>query len=202
MRIKFGVQTFNEEIKKEILNRYEKNENLIKAFDICEKMKFPFYVDHICGIPHEKEEDFIVAINCYKKYKYLKRINFFALAYYPGAQITTYAFDQGLLSKDDLKRINNGEQQSAFIRYGSVEDPAQRKQLQMKKNIFTLLPMIPERVIDFIIKHQLLKMFLYIPYALIIPCEGVLIPLLKKDNLAKLRRKHTLAFYMKNIFRS
>jgi radical SAM superfamily enzyme YgiQ (UPF0313 family) len=91
--VEFGVQTFNESLKEDILLRKERTESLLKVFEICEQAHLFYDADHIFGIPGERVEDHIQAAKIYAQRKYLNRIKPHNLVFYAKAKIYKHAPD-------------------------------------------------------------------------------------------------------------
>lgn len=84
--VQFGIQSMSEFSRKNFLNRREKNSDIEKALDSCKSVGLAFQLDHIFGIPQEKEEDLIYAANFYMKYR-PQKIGCFWLSYFPKTKI-------------------------------------------------------------------------------------------------------------------
>lgn len=101
-----GVQTGDETLRKNILNRPETNLQIKTACDIIRKNKMKLMIDHIFGIPGDTYQ---TLLNSYQFYKTLKPdvVNCYELLYFPKAEINKYGHSQALYQKQgglDFKR--------------------------------------------------------------------------------------------------
>ncbi|MBU1078402.1 MAG: radical SAM protein, partial [Spirochaetes bacterium] len=140
-RVEFGVQSINAEVRKNILKRYETNEDIAEAFSVCEKHKLEFMIDHIYGIPTEDETQQMEAARFYSDFKPARVANFW-LVYYPKTAIIDTALKMKLLSKNDVERIENGYIKT-YHDHGSVQDKKRQKMFENFAVFFMLIPLLP-----------------------------------------------------------
>jgi radical SAM superfamily enzyme YgiQ (UPF0313 family) len=67
--VKFGLESGSERIRREILNRPMKDEEIIRAFDIVEKAGIHTSAFVMIGLPHEKKEDLMMTIELLARIK-------------------------------------------------------------------------------------------------------------------------------------
>jgi anaerobic magnesium-protoporphyrin IX monomethyl ester cyclase len=93
-----GLQSGDERIRKEILNRPETNNEVIQACEIIKKSGLKLMIDHIFGIPTDTKESLE---NSYNLYKILKPdvLNAYELLYFPKAEINKYGHSKALYQK-------------------------------------------------------------------------------------------------------
>ena len=143
-RVQFGVQSLNEKVRKTILNRIEKNQDIKKAFLLCEKYKLQYAVDHMYGIPTEGKEHQMEAARFYSQFK-PARFGSFWLVYYPKTKITEIALKLKVLKLRDVEKFEKG-----FIKhyheYGSVRDIDKQKLFDNFSVFFLLIPLLPMRL--------------------------------------------------------
>ncbi|MFA6250085.1 MAG: radical SAM protein [Candidatus Shapirobacteria bacterium] len=106
--LKLGVQSANEDYRKKILHRYETNEEILKVCRWCHQYKLDFSLDHIINLPGETEEDLVGAVRLYNQCR-PKIINFGSLIYLPKTDIIKQGLEEGIITKRDVKKINQGE---------------------------------------------------------------------------------------------
>lgn len=103
-----GIQTASEQLRKDILNRPETNEEIKVACALIKKYKMKLMIDHIFGLPYESEmtNDFSVAF-----YEELKPdvVNCYELLYFPKAKIIEHAIKFGYITLPDVPKIERGE---------------------------------------------------------------------------------------------
>ena len=149
-----GVQTVSESTRRELLNRYETNEQLKKVAKECHRVKLNFSVDHIFNIPHDGEKEQIEAMRFYNEIR-PSLINTYWLKYFPQTEILNTALDAGILDASTITDINEGKlSTSLVIGIGARDtlDPEQR--FHNFAFLLNLLPLLPKRVVDSIISHQ------------------------------------------------
>lgn len=156
--IEFGVQTLNETVRKNVLNRNETNQDNSKAFAICDKRKIHYDIDHIFGLPDEKEEDFVFAAKYYSKLKYLNRIKCHFLTYFPGTQIIETALEMGLINKEQVNDINAGKV-GDFFHASTHMDKHSLKLANSFHKFFKVLPLIPKSWAEKIIAKKWYNLF-------------------------------------------
>ncbi len=103
-----GIQTGDERLRKQILNRPESNKEIIDTCKLIKKHDLKLMVDHIFGIPTENAMSMDISHNLYYEIK-ADIINCYELLYFPKAKITEHALAAGVLFPDDIKKINHGQ---------------------------------------------------------------------------------------------
>jgi radical SAM superfamily enzyme YgiQ (UPF0313 family) len=145
-RIQIGIQTWNEELKRKVCNRYETNEQIVKACEAVKSAGIYLDVDHIFGLPLHEEADYLDAV---RKYSHVRpnHINCFWMRYYPGTQIVDFARSLNLLTSRDVDAIEEGVEKDYF-KGGSVRDVRPLARVQA---LFTLIPFVGPRIIQFLL---------------------------------------------------
>ena len=92
----FGIQSANEKIRREVFERFETNDQIVKAAELCHREGINFMVDHILGIPHDNEAAIKEAIELYNRIR-PQMINCYNLLYFPKAKINQTALKAGLI---------------------------------------------------------------------------------------------------------
>lgn len=138
-----GVQTLNQDVKDNILHRYETKEEVIKAIELFKNSKIRLVVDVIFGLPQLKEKDYIELIDTFNQHRPTK-IQTFWLRYYPGTDIIPIAKEIGLLTEDEIHEINEGIPSRAAASGGSKIDPAFLK----FQTILTFLPLLNIKTVN------------------------------------------------------
>jgi len=166
--VEFGVQTFNEKIKKEILKREERREVFEKACRVCDSLGLRYDIDHMFGIPGESAEDHRTAAVFYSGLRYLNRIKCHNLVFYERAEISGIAageektgprdFFSGVSGAGEMQRIN-----SAFQKF------------------FKVLPVLPVPLRRFFSSGNNALFFRFIPGLLIL--SGQLVIALRSGDL-------------------
>lgn len=145
--VEFGVQTASELTRTKILNRYETNEEIRKAADVCHKIGINLAIDHIFYLPGEGVEHQIESLKFYNELR-PKNIFYFDLQYYPRTGITKTALDMKIISSKAIEKIDKG-----IIPFFDPDPTNVNIEI-----LFDLIPYLPRPIIDRIIEKKL-----YIP---------------------------------------
>lgn len=103
-----GIQTGAEQLRKDILNRPETNEEIITACEHIKGAGMKLMVDHIFGIPHENNMTNDIS---YTLYKHIKAdvVNCYNLLYFPKSKMIEHAIKAGVMTPVQAAAINKGE---------------------------------------------------------------------------------------------
>lgn len=156
--VNFGVQSYSEKIRREILYRYETNKKIKYVLQTCDEEGLNYELDYILGLPGETEEGLIEASRFFSGLKLCNLIETFFLTYYPNTAIIDIAKKQGLITDEDVARINNGLTKHYF-EGGEIKDEKVLKRAQNYSLFFEMIPFLNEKTAEFIIKHNLQRFF-------------------------------------------
>ncbi|MDD5194267.1 MAG: radical SAM protein [Candidatus Omnitrophica bacterium] len=195
--IDFGIQTFNQKIRKEILKRPEDNLQIHKALDICESLKLRYDVDIIFGIPKIQEEDYTSAIELLNRHRYLNRIKCYNLVYYPGLSLLGEAKRLGALNDKDIADIENGKVND-FFHQDCIKNAQHKRWKEDFQKLFKIYPLLPPPVCAFIIKHKMYRLFHLLPNILVIFIQFIN-GIIKKDYRFNIYLRNYL-YHFKNRF--
>ncbi len=104
----FGIQSGCPNHRKEILDRPETNEQILKVARWVKENGIKLMVDHICGLPYESDMTHDLSYALYKEIK-ADVINVYECLYFPKAKINDYALKCGYLQPEEIHKINRGE---------------------------------------------------------------------------------------------
>lgn len=181
-RVQFGVQTFNEKTKKEVLLRSETNNRILKSFEICDKVGLRYSCDHMFGLIGETEEEQLLAARTYRNFKTRVRITCFWTTYFPNTDLVSIAKTRGELTDADIKLINEGK--SPCYLAGSHGYLKNKELLKIFKNyelLFRMMPILPAKVIDFILDHNIQRLFKYLPKGVTLFVVDFIVMIAKND---------------------
>ena len=82
-----GLQTWNDRLRAEILNRQETTRTGFQTFASCDRFRLRYDVDHMFNLPTESEGDHVDGALQYRRLRYLGRVKVHFLVYYPTADI-------------------------------------------------------------------------------------------------------------------
>ena len=161
--IEFGLQTINENIRRNVLNRLETHKQCENAFRICDNFKLKYDIDHMFGLPGEQIDDFKQAAEFYSQLKYLNRIKCHNLTYFPNLPIIEIAHKNGILSQVDINNIKDGRRMDNFFHPLIEQDSNKRDLIRNFQVFYKILPLLPRRWVEVIIKNNLYRRFRSIP---------------------------------------
>lgn len=151
----FGIQSASETTRAKILKRYESNKQIEKAAQDCHKAKLKFSIDHIFNIPGEGLKEHQQALSFYNKLR-PSIIHSYWLQYFPGTEIIKTAMKYKIISKSDLKNIEEGKTSTSLVvGLGGKDNFDPNLVYKNLQFFFTLLPIIPQKLMDKIINKKL-----------------------------------------------
>lgn len=139
--LKLGVQSANENYRKKYLQRYETNNDIIRASRWCNQYHLPFSLDHIFNLPGETEENLIEAVKLYNASRPTV-INFGTLIYLPGTEIINHGLKFKNITVKDVKNINLGCDPVAHMSNIELFSHQSRHNRQINISVFAALFMI------------------------------------------------------------
>ena len=161
-RVQLGVQSMHESTKRNILHRPESNEQTIKCFRALDKYRVSYSIDHIFGLPFEKEEEQIEAARIYSKLKSCCRLTIFYLDIFPKTEMVDIAKKAGMVNNKGIKNIEEANEPD-YLSGGSLRDKDLKKMFKCYQILFRAIPIIPERLTNFILDYKIQRFFRYLP---------------------------------------
>lgn len=163
--VEFGLQTTNEKIRRETLLRPETDEDVRRAFAICDRYRLRYDIDHIFGLPGETAQDFVDAAHLYADCRYINRVKVHLLYYYPGAPILRIAEQMGLADADDRRAAESAEI-GDISRVPSVQRPEVKDHIRQWKTFYKAMPLLGRRLGHAFIRRGWNRWFGHLPLAL------------------------------------
>ena len=121
----FGVESGNERIRKEILNRNISDKQIINCADLLRKHNVKFSTENILGIPHSSLEDDLktlrLNIMCKPEFCHAQ-----LMQPYPGTKIYDNAINLGLFNKNNFDILTDFNERSYLL----IKDKYERESLQ------------------------------------------------------------------------
>jgi radical SAM superfamily enzyme YgiQ (UPF0313 family) len=170
--VDFGVQTFNENIRKTVLNRFETNEQIEKAFSACDRAHLMYEVDLLMPLPSIREDDYVLPLKFLDSYRYLNRIKCFNLCYYPKLPIALKAKEMGMITDSDIKGFERGEV-GDYYHDDSIKHTADKMMKDNFEKLYKIYPLIPGLLRRYIIREKLYRYFRFLPKPLIIFAQSI-----------------------------
>jgi radical SAM superfamily enzyme YgiQ (UPF0313 family) len=106
--LRLGLQSTNEELRRNMTLRKETNAKIEKIAGWAHKYNVPFAVDQIFGLPYERNEDLVHSVKFYNKIR-PSRVVGHRLIYLPQTKAVDDAIEEGRITEADREKINRGE---------------------------------------------------------------------------------------------
>lgn len=159
--IEFGLQTWNQDLRKKVLNRKESNSDAKKAFQICARHKIHFDVDHMFNLPGESLADHEFGARQYLGLKYLNRIKVHYLVYLPTAAIVEKGVEAGVLDKNMTERLAKGIASDFYDQ--TFAGPASRSLAAGYAALYKILPLLPKTLVNSLLTTNYIRALGKIP---------------------------------------
>jgi len=140
--VQMGVQSMDEDFKKNALDRFEKSDDIKEALRVMHKYKIHVKIDHMFGLPHEPIEAQSTALELYSN-SHINRIQTFWTCFLPGTQLMNEAIIEGSLNQKQIDDINEGREFYFFRNIDNVKDIELQDLYHCYEFIFKMMPIIP-----------------------------------------------------------
>lgn len=150
-----GVQSVNQRVRKEIFNRRDSNEQIIKAIKLCREHAIRVVADNIIGYPEATENSFMETADFYSKHR-ANRICVFWLVYYPQTDIVDIAKQKGVLNDSDIEKLAAEPCETA----NTLHNKTHSKNMQRYCLFLELYHVLPPFLFRWMLKHRI---FRYLP---------------------------------------
>ena len=169
--IEFGLQTWNDRLRVEILNRRETNAEALQTFAICDRHRLRYDVDHMFHLPTESDRDHVDGALQYRRLRYLGRVKVHFLVYYPTADILQHAQAEGLLPPDAVRQLSEGCESDFYDQAGA--DEKARRQVAGFAALYRILPLLPAGLVRWFCRNDRVAALRYIPAPLMALLQGL-----------------------------
>lgn len=164
--IQMGLESFDENLRKEALNRHESNEKILSAIQIMEKNRCHYSLDYILGLPGQTEKELQDIAHLFAGLKYCYRLSPFMCQYLPGSKLIDYGVKIGDLTEEDARKINSGEgrEHDNYMAEGSIGiySPEKQSMLRMYRILFRLGGLLPSFVRKIVMATKIYRIFRYV----------------------------------------
>jgi radical SAM superfamily enzyme YgiQ (UPF0313 family) len=106
--IRFAIETGNERLRKEVLNKPITNKMILETMRLFKKYKLKVVVFNMFGIPEETVKDALETIKINVNAKPFVSSNLIFMPY-PNLDITNFALERGYINKKDFKKLSLGK---------------------------------------------------------------------------------------------
>lgn len=183
--IQLGIESFDENVRKEILNRRETNDDILRAVEAMDKVGLTYSMDYILGLPSQTEEELMTAAAFFIEREHCHRISPFMLAYLPKLDIVKHGLKYGDITEEDVKAMEAGDHDH-YVSAGSMgRDPRKYRLFMSYRLFFRLIPLIPKSIGRFILKKRLFKIFPYLPMSFVLDIMDIMQAIIHRDLLAR-----------------
>ncbi|MDD4938349.1 MAG: cobalamin-dependent protein [Candidatus Shapirobacteria bacterium] len=150
----FGIQSASEDIRKNILKRFETNDQIAQAAQNCRNAGLKFSIDHIFNIPTEGLNEYKQAIKFYYSL-HPSIINAYWLQYFPKTEIVNIALKHKFLKKSDVFKIEHGyTNTSLVVGIGGKDSFDPNLTFSNIQFYFMIMPILPNWLNEKIIKKE------------------------------------------------
>lgn len=152
--INIGIQTINETTRVNVLGRPGNNASVARAMELLRASKIFVYSNIMLGLPGEGEEEILNTLRfCAAHRADLPAI--YWLRYYPGTRIVNLARERGILSAEQVEKINRSREYLPYASTGNTYS----KNIQRLGNLILLTGVLPERLVNYIADKKLYRYF-------------------------------------------
>ncbi len=152
VKVDIGVQSVNEELRREIMLRKDTNEHIANGIRALKHHGITVAAENIVSVPGEKEEHLIDMARFYNELR-PDILKFFWLKYYPKTEMIDVAHRLGQLDDATRDRFHRGEDKNSIATGGSI--PTSRA--QKFYTLFVLLPYLKPKSVELILRHRLYR---------------------------------------------
>ncbi len=158
-QIKIGVQSFDEDVRREKLNRNYSNEDIFAATQRLKARGVEVLIDHMLLLPGETEDEVAHAVDQYIELQ-PDSITNFHLVLFPGTPMLDMALEQGTISTSQREAIDRGEEPTEFSNPDPVTRRANKRKLKYQYYM-DLIPLLPKKLVRFLFDHRLMHLLPY-----------------------------------------
>jgi radical SAM superfamily enzyme YgiQ (UPF0313 family) len=147
-----GIQTTNPLSRKEILHRYESNEQIKSAIELFKSTRILLYVDILIGLPKQDENELIDVARFLNRHRPDMALPIW-LKYYPRLKILEIGKEKGALDSEDINKIEQSQEGALF------RGMAYNKKLGKLSSLIMISPVLPHWLNEVIITKKIYDYF-------------------------------------------
>lgn len=154
--VEMGIQSGAEHLRKEILHRHTKDQQIIQAMLALRNAGIRCTVDVIIGLPTETKEDLDATVRLLAEGRPW-HIYAFWLRYYPSTEILSIAKERKLLTPEQIRKLENPEHSRGHIAGGTEleQDSLSRRY----HSFIVILPILPLWLVRVFLRLDLIRFF-------------------------------------------
>lgn len=157
--IKMGIQSVSETTGQKVLRRQYSLKDVERSAALIKKYRIRLTVEHILALPFEGEKEQLEAAKLYSRIRPNKIVSFW-LTYYPRTEIITHGKKAGLITEEEIERIEDGFNSETYM-YPRGKLTPERRIFSRFQILFDLIPLLPQRISRWIISKKAYRYFLY-----------------------------------------
>jgi radical SAM superfamily enzyme YgiQ (UPF0313 family) len=170
--VEFGLQTWNERVRREVLNRRETNEQAMAAFGHCAAARLWYDVDHMFNLPGESERDHADGARRYRELRYLNRVKVHYLVYLPTAEIVEHGVREEAVPDNVHEQLADGWEGDFYDQKVGTQE--QRMAVKAYAALYKLLPAMPPTMVQWLAETGLVRLLARTPAPLLALLQGML----------------------------
>jgi radical SAM superfamily enzyme YgiQ (UPF0313 family) len=170
--VEFGLQTWNDRLRHDILNRHETSEDAVRAFGCCAEAGLWYDVDHMFNLPTESIQDHVDGAMRYRALRRLNRIKVHYLVYLPTAEIVDRALAAGAVPPDIQTRLEDGWESDFYD--AASGGTARGLAAADFAALYKLLPALPEGAVRWLLEGRRARWLGRIPSPLMALAQAML----------------------------
>jgi len=154
--VEMGIQSGAEHLRREVLHRKTKDEQIVDAMAALRAEGIRATVDVIIGLPTETKADLDATVGLLADARPWHLYAFW-LRYYPSTEILSMAKEKKLLSPEQIKKLETGEHTRGHIAGGTE---LEQDRLSRSYHAFiVLLPLMPAALVRLFLRMNLIRFF-------------------------------------------
>lgn len=156
--VQMGIQSMDDAYKHKILKRPETLQDVERALQSMKRTGLHAKIDHMFALPGEPFSAQEKALEIYRKFPPY-RMQTFWTNYFPKTSIIEHALKHGLLSREDVDKIEEGKIPDDYRNSNKLKDRNALHRYKAYECLFKLLTVFPATIR----KKIGIKIFLYLP---------------------------------------
>jgi hypothetical protein len=199
--VQIGLECWDQEIRNNVLNRWESNEDFMRMIEILESVGQPYALDYILGLPRLprtqadgssiplSEEDTIASIRkelmeaaeLFAGLHHCYRIAPFMIQYMPGTDLIMHGVNAGELDRVEIDRLEKGLHDNYMAMGSFVNKPERLRLLQGYRIMLRLMSFLSPPAKKALLRLKAYKLFWMAPFRFFITFMDIGIAVRDRD---------------------
>ena len=185
--VQVGLESYDEGIRSEILNRRMTNEQVERAVEILERHGLRYSLDYILGLPGQTEEELVRFAEFFAGLENCYRVSSFMLQYLPKTDIIRHGLENECLTERDVERLEEGYHDNYMVDGSVALDGERLRMMNSFRVLYRLMGLLPPRGRRLLVKAKAQRLFRYLPPRPIILMLDILMALRDLDGRTYIR---------------